>query len=93
MGFNALILGSWGFSEYWDEGSEPYYQYSYDAASSIEGSMLIFQDRLRTKEGKIVVLTQLIWRLSLMAVPGVRFGVAPQYSAPESEPHRPPGCK
>lgn len=24
-------------------------------------------------------------------VPGVRFGVAPQYSAPESEPHQPPG--
>ena len=71
---NALILGSWSFSEYWDEDSEPYYHYGYDATESIEGLLVIYQDRLRTKDGKIVVLIQLVWRIGS---PGYAFRVAP----------------
>lgn len=59
MHMNALILGDWSFTEAWENN----YSYSYDASFAVDGWLLIYQDRLEDSQGKILVLSQLTWKL------------------------------
>ena len=54
---NSLLLGDWTFFEAWVDG----YQYGFDASRSVDGWIILYQDRVDV-DGSVVVVSQLAWK-------------------------------